>query len=186
MGSAARLVGVDAELSFWSRRRQRSRRGHKRNICTHQSLLVDLWNWSELELEYSRAAEFRSGLVLMTTMNCHLNGLICPLSGFREQVVTLVRVSGVSCVSHDAVRLVLGPRALFVSRATMMFLNVSSVPTSGFFSLPLRHSLSQRCAPGSSMTYFTRSLCATQCPLDDSPRCSGAKILNKTVSGHGV
>ena len=92
------------------------------------------------------------------------------------------RVSGVSCVSHDAVRLVPGPRVPLVSRATVVFLNVSSVPVFGLFSPPLLHSLSQQCARGLSLTCLTRSLFshAVFVPLwnlftDDNPRCSGAK-----------
>ena len=64
--------------------------------------------------------------------NCHLNCLICHLSG-------------ASCVYF----LVPGPGALLVFRATMNFLNVSSVPVCEVFSLPLRHSLFfQQCARG--------------------------------------
>ena len=55
-------------------------------------------------------------------------------------------------VSPDAVRWVPTPTALPVSRATMKFLNVSSVPAFGLFSLPLRHSLFRQCARGSSLT----------------------------------
>ena len=84
---------------------------------------VDFWSWSERELDHSHAAEFRSELALMmtTTMSCRLNCLICHLSGFRVLVARLVQVSGVSCVSHDAVRLVTSPPC--VSRHTE-----SSVP----------------------------------------------------------
>ena len=45
--------------------------------------------------------------------NCHLNCLICHLSGFRELVVRPVQVSNVSCVSHDAVRVVPSPKHSF-------------------------------------------------------------------------
>ena len=87
-----------------------------------------------------------------TKKNCHLNCLLCRLSGCRELVASLVHVSGESCVSHDAARSV-----LLASRATLMFLNVSSVPVFGLFSAPLRRFLLQRCARGLSLTYLTRS-----------------------------
>ena len=103
--------------------------------------------------------------MMTTRVSCRLNCLICHLSVSRVLAARLVQVSGVSCVSHDAVRLVPGPRALPVSRATMKCLNASSVPASGVFPSPLRHSLSQQSAPGLSLTYLTRSLCPTLCPL---------------------
>ena len=100
---------------------------------------VDFWNRSELELEHSRAAKCHSGpaMTLTTKMNCCLNCLICRLSGLHGLVVRLVHVSGVSCFSHDAVRLVSGPRALLLSRAAMKFLNVSSFPVYGILSRSL-------------------------------------------------
>ena len=66
----------------------------------------DFWNWSELEPEHSRAAEFHSELVLVMTTrnNCHLKCLICRLSVIRELVVRLVQVPGVSCVTTWCVR----------------------------------------------------------------------------------
>ena len=96
-------------------------------------------------------------------------------------MVRLVQVSDVSCVSHDAVPLIPGPRVLPVSRATTKFLNASSVPVFGLFSLSLRHFLSPQCARG-----FVSDL-PDQIPLshamsswslfpDDNPRCTGAKI----------
>ena len=82
--------------------------------------------------------------------------------GFSWTGVRLVQVSGVSCVSHAAVHMVGSSKAIPVSRETMRFLNVSSVPAFGLFSAPLRHSLSQHCARGLSLTYLSRSLCPTQ------------------------
>ena len=151
---------------------------------------VDLWSWSELELEYSRAAELHSELVLLMTTrkSCHLDCLICRLSGFfRELVVGLVQLSGVACVSHDAVRSVPVPSVLLGSRARITFLHVSSVPVFGLFSPASRRSLFQRCARGLSETCLTRSLRSAQCPFteslsDDNPRWAGAKVLDKLVS----
>ena len=42
--------------------------------------------------------------MMTTRMSCRLNCLICHMSGFHGLVVRLVQVSGLSCVSHDAVR----------------------------------------------------------------------------------
>ena len=67
-----------------------------------------------------------------------------------------------------AVHLVPNTRAFPVCRGTMKFLNGSSVPDFGLFSLPLRHFSSQQCARASSLTYLTRSFCPTQCPLMES------------------
>ena len=53
---------------------------------------------------------------MMTKTSCRLDCLICHLSGSRGLVVRLVQVSNVSCVSHDAVRLVPGPRALYLEQ----------------------------------------------------------------------
>ena len=36
---------------------------HNRNIRSQSLSAVDFWNWSELEFEHSRAAEFHSKLV---------------------------------------------------------------------------------------------------------------------------
>ena len=57
--SAARLLErTQPQLSFRSRRRC----GHCRNFRRRSLSAVDLWRWSDFELEYSRAAEFHSGL----------------------------------------------------------------------------------------------------------------------------
>ena len=154
-------------LSTRSHHQQHSRRRHNRNIRPLLVSAVDFWNWSELELGHSRAAEFHSKLVVMMTtrMNCRLNYLICHLSLFVDWWKGGCQVSGVSCVSHDGVRLEPSPRAHIVSRAKMEFLIVSSVPAFGLFSRTLRHSLSQPCALGLSVTCLTRSLSPTQCLL---------------------
>ena len=100
-------------------------------------------------------------------------------------------MSSVSFVSHDAVRSVPGPRVLPVSRATMMFLHVSSVPVFRLVSPPSRRFLSQRCARGLSdlpnqipLYHAVSSLWSLF--LDDNPRCFAAKILNKMVSANGT
>ena len=109
--------------------------------------------------------------MMKTKKNSHWNCLICRLSGSRKLVVRRVQISGVSCVSHDAVRLVPGPNALLVSRATMIVLSASSVPVFGLFSRPLRPSLSQPCPRGLSLT-CTRSLSHAVSPLWSSRRQS--------------
>ena len=149
VGPAARLVGVgDLIRAFGVGVGQHSRRGHNRNLRTHHSLRLT----SGIGLSLSLITR-----VLGNSTRCadddDEDELSLDLSGFRELVVMLVQVSGVACVSHDAVRSVPGTRVLPVSRATMKFLNVSLVPAFGLFSLPLRHSLSQQCARGLSLTY---------------------------------
>ena len=110
---------------------------------------VYFWNRSELELEESRVAEFRPELALMMRkMCCRLNCFVCFLPGLRGPVAGRLQASDVSCVSHDAVLLVPGPRVLLVSRTTMKFLSVSSTPVFGSSSLQLHQSLSRRCARG--------------------------------------
>ena len=171
-------------MSIRSRCRQRIRERHNRNIPLFTSSGIGL----SFELEHSRAAEFHSEVALMITkMNCCLNCLISRLSVRHGLVVRLVQVSDVSCVFHDAVSSVSGPRVLLI----MKFLNVSSVPVFGLLSLPLRHSLSQQCARGSSLTCQTRFLSPAQYLLggvlpDDNSRCSGVEILNKTISANGT
>ena len=126
---------------------------------------------------------------MTTRISCRLNGLICHLSGFSVLVVRLVQVSGVSCVSHDAVRLVPGPNAVPLSRAPMKSLGSSLRIGSRS---PLCHSFVPTYVLGSlSLTCLTRSRCPpTQCLLygvsfpDDNPRCSGVKILDKIVSAN--
>ena len=122
--------------------------------------------------------------MMTTKMSCRMNCFICHLSVFRGLVVRLVQVPGVSCVSHDAVRLVPGPRALPVYRAAMKFLNVSLVAAFGLFSFQWHRSLFQQRARGSSLSHAVSP--SWSLFPDDSPRCSGAKILNKTASAHGT
>ena len=164
---------------------------HYTNFRTPSLSAVDFWNWPDLELQCSRAAEFHSELVLIMTTkkNCHRNCLICRLSvsGFCVLAARLVQVSNVSCVSHDAARSVppcissnnavsersVGSNLRMVLTSTVPFF----VPTmcSGFVSdlpnqIPVSHAV---------------SLLWTLFP-DDNPRCSRAKILNKMVSANGT
>ena len=164
------------------------------NLCRHRLSSVDLWDWSELGLESSRAAEVHSELVLMMTTkkSCHLNCWICLLSGFRELVVRLVQVSGVSCVSRDAVRLVQGPRRLpdleqqgcsgtfgrfqssGCSRSQHAVLCVPTMCPRFVSDLPNQIALSRAVYPLWSLF------------PDDNRRCSSARILNKMVSASGT
>ena len=129
---------------------------------------------------------------MTTRMNCRLNCLICHLSGFvdwwygwcRCQVFLAspttecvwYRSWGTSCISSK-------------NEVSESFVGSSF----GLFSLLLRHSLSQPCALGLSVTCPTRSLSPTQCLLlygVSFPMtihdCSGAKVLNKTGFANGT
>ena len=158
VGSAARLVGVvDLSWAFGVTVGNTVTAG---TFASHRCLPLTSRICLSLSSDIRVLRNSTELVVMMTTrMNCHLNCLMCLLSGFRGLVVRLVQVLGVSCVSHDAVRLVPGPKALPVSRATMKFLNVSSVPAFRLLSPRLRHSLFRPCARRSSLTYLTRSLC---------------------------
>ena len=105
---------------------------------------------------------------------------------------------GSSCTGGEtgarvkAVHLVPNTKNCPVFRATMQFLNVSSVPDFGLFSLPLRHFSSQTMCSGFVSDLPNQILLSYAVSpygvsfLDDNPRCSGAKILNKTVSANGT
>ena len=67
MGSAVSLVGVvDLSRAFGVTVGNTVDVGTTRKFAPSLSA-VDCWNWSEFELEHSRAAEFHSERVLMMT-----------------------------------------------------------------------------------------------------------------------
>ena len=135
---------------------------------------VDFWNRSELELEHSRVADLRPELALMLTkMCCRMNCFICCPSGLRGLVEGLVQVSDVSCVSRDGVRLVPDPCNSSNNEVSERFVGSS-----------LRIVLHHFCP---NDVPFSHAVSPLWSPLpDDNPRCSGAMILNETVSATGT
>ena len=164
-GSAARLAGSTT-----------------RTFAPHHFMLLTLGIGLRLSI-CVRDSHSELAFMMTTRKNCHLNCLICRLSGFRDLVVRLVHVTRVSCVSHDAVRSVPGPRVLLVSRATILYLSVSPVPVFGFSIAPFF--VPTMCSEFVSDLLHQILLSHAVFP-DDNPRCSGAKILNKMVSASGT
>ena len=145
---------------------------------------VGFRNWSELELEYSRAAELHSQPLLMTTTrkNCNLNCLFVVCLVFVNKWHGGKVGAGVRCVLR------LPRRGAFDTRSqgTPCFSSNNEV-SERFVGSSLRIVLAllapffvpTMCSGGLSLTYqipLSHAMSSWSLFPDDNPRCTGAKI----------